>query len=649
MPETDIRTLISLEADDSGVDAARKALKQAVKDQQTLIDAFKRGEKDVDSFNKELSALQKREKGLAGAIDKVTGEFTEQAAAVRELADETARLAREQDEMSTAEGRFDKVSRDVALAGDFESSLRTVGGAFGALGGEVGGAVEKIVSSISEIPAVIEALPKMKESLAGLPQAVSAAATSLGPIGLGIGAVLVVGTAIAGKFAEAQAKAQAAEEARGQALIDINIRSATGDLALSNAREELARLQDEQVGILGSIETKNEDYNEALNENGENWTRLTRLISGTEEGLFNTLTEYDERLEDNRVQQEVLIEAIESGTLATKTRAEVETDAAEAANKLEAEEMKLTAARTAGILSAAQAQAQLVALQQEALKLDEEGLELKRRSINEQKAQLQAELQALKASGDTSDAVTQRIDQLSGSLKNLDNSLGLLSSERIKSAAAANTARKEEEELAKARDETATSTRRARGAGRSIDADVVRRQIADAARGRPTRAEVTRPAADAGASINDILNAQVDLNNALADARQDTVDRLEDLQQTFRDNIDDAFIEGNFLDIAKLQKERKRSERDLLRDEQRDFREIREDGNAEILRLTQENNARRLQIEAQGMQASLNNHRQFWAAAGAISASALRLGGGRRRITAGFTGRTSFQAAPRTS
>ena len=195
MPENDIRTLVSVEADKSGVDAARAALKQVTKEQDKLVDSFARGEIDAKAYNKQLRELETNEKSLKRAIDSVTGEFSEQARAMREAADATAELAREQAELSTVQGRFDKVSQDVALAGDVESGVRTIGGAIGAFGGA---GIESVLSKGGELFAVVEALPKLKSAAAGLPNVIDAAAAAMGTSRTGfIGGMAAVGIALA--------------------------------------------------------------------------------------------------------------------------------------------------------------------------------------------------------------------------------------------------------------------------------------------------------------------------------------------------------------------------------------------------------------------------------------------------------------------
>ena len=97
--------------------------------------------------------------------------------------------------LEEADASFSATTKNVALAGDVESNLRTVGGGLGAAG--LGG-VERGIGMAAEAPAVIEALPRLKESFKGMPATIDAASAALGMsstafmgIGIAIAAALV--------------------------------------------------------------------------------------------------------------------------------------------------------------------------------------------------------------------------------------------------------------------------------------------------------------------------------------------------------------------------------------------------------------------------------------------------------------------------
>jgi fused signal recognition particle receptor len=98
---------------------------------------------------------------------------------------------------------FSRASKDVALAGDVESNIRTLGGAIGAMGGEAGRATEGIIAIGAEFPAVVEAAGRLPAALKGFPASMQAAVTAITGMEVSVAALSIA----AGVFVVAAAAA----------------------------------------------------------------------------------------------------------------------------------------------------------------------------------------------------------------------------------------------------------------------------------------------------------------------------------------------------------------------------------------------------------------------------------------------------------
>jgi hypothetical protein len=274
-------------------------------------------------------------KDVAGQLSRQLEDMGASEKEVAKVVRQYKRLQEEIKEAATAQARFDKVSQDVALAGDVESNLRAVGGAAGAFGF---GGVETGISQIAELPALVEALPRLKESLMGLPSALSAAASSLGPVGLGLGAVALAGAAafklassginkaveeLRREFANLEAVADViassdiAQFESKKAQIELDIRSA--QLLLDNARLREEQLKEEQ-GILKDI------YG---------------LVGTTEaEAAQEEREKQEQAIADLDAQLTNLNEAYNDGTFAASENERAQKEMAEAEEKAAADAMK---------------------------------------------------------------------------------------------------------------------------------------------------------------------------------------------------------------------------------------------------------------------------------------------------------------------
>ena len=136
---TDVITRLILEA--QGTKEAEKQIADLRKEQARLEKEIKEGARSTDLAE--------------GAMKELVAQYKKAIAAERELADEVDRVNDkfgERRKSIDAQNRFDRTSQGVALAGDVESNLRTIGGAAGAFGAR---GIEQGLAGGSEIFAVV--------------------------------------------------------------------------------------------------------------------------------------------------------------------------------------------------------------------------------------------------------------------------------------------------------------------------------------------------------------------------------------------------------------------------------------------------------------------------------------------------------------
>lgn len=218
----DIEQRIRLVLEGRDLQQAERLLADLTREQNKLRKEFKSGERDVDSFLSSMRDLQKEERKTEAVINDVTAALDKQGAATRRANDD-----------------FSKVSSDVALSGDIESGLRTIGGAAGFFGAP---GAEKALAGGGEVFAVVEALPKLKTALAGLPSVLKNAASALGPTGIFVGIVLAGLAVLVAAARRANADMKAAVDARLNVEEEVAARVARGD-STEAVRAEIAELE----------------------------------------------------------------------------------------------------------------------------------------------------------------------------------------------------------------------------------------------------------------------------------------------------------------------------------------------------------------------------------------------------------------------
>jgi hypothetical protein len=599
MPDETLK--LGVDVDDASLQRAKKRLADIAQEQEKLRNEFLRGERNADSFAKELGNLEKEARSLNKALDAL----------------ETPR------EIDVKTEKFDQASRDVALAGDVESNVRTIGGAVGAFGG---GAADSAIGKGAEIFAVVEALPRLKEAAAAIPQTFNTAATAMGTSSAGLAAALGVAAVatIAFNFALKDYNKGIQENKTAiQGAIDI-IRDynqfIAGGGTTDAAQEriaELERMRDAEVKTYQDIQAAQQAFADSStvpafarfrDDFKEFDTQLT-----TSQG---TIGGYD--LEIRKLE-----EAMANGTTAANDAAQAERD--------------LAAERTQQVLTDA-AQAGELAETRERLKdATREQIDAELQSIEVKRINAEAELASLQASGDTSEAAQNRIKELNESLSFLGEKSAQLN--ELRASAKTDKQVEAEKKLAAAREETSrasdkasqseTSSRRESrqrvssgktiggmftgGAARDAAGDSDKNAVDDA---RQKQQEIEQQYQDS------LLEAQIDFNREREKEARRAEFELAKIGREAKRAEEDATRERNFAaaaDVRESAADQKQDLKDQLKFEQRE-REIAYRNQQDDLRRTQQNQLRDLQnslqqrgqMEATFMQNSVNVWQQYF-------------------------------------
>lgn len=176
----DLEQRIRLILEERDLQQAENRLKDITKEQQNLAKEFKAGERSVEGFLNATRELRDEEDKLHAVMLDVNDALDQQSQAT-----------------TRANDAFQRTSEGVALAGDVESGLRTIGGAAGFFGAT---GVERALAGGGEIFATIEALPRLKTALAGMPQVIENVIASIG-VGGAVGGAVAIGAIAALSFA----------------------------------------------------------------------------------------------------------------------------------------------------------------------------------------------------------------------------------------------------------------------------------------------------------------------------------------------------------------------------------------------------------------------------------------------------------------
>lgn len=183
--------------------------------------------------------------------------------------------------------------------------------------------------------------------------------------------------------------------------------------------EDLKKRRDLEAGTLATLQKSYDDFEKQARETAEaNKGLITFLfgaqagtegvanaakgLSADEQALYDQIQESKGKIEGYDTSTQTLTQAQEDGTLAAN-------DAAEA-------EKKLAEERTKQVLSDADAAGKELAAQQKALAATEEQNQKRLTSIDDERAVIQKQVDVLTESGDTSEEVTKKLEDLNGQL-----------------------------------------------------------------------------------------------------------------------------------------------------------------------------------------------------------------------------------------
>jgi tetrahydromethanopterin S-methyltransferase subunit G len=600
---------LGVDVDEASLNRAKKRLEDIEKAQTDLRNSFLRGEKDADAFGKELGNLEKEARSLNKALDAL----------------EQPR------EIDVKTDRFDRTSRDVALAGDFASGSSQVGQGAEDLGLKGAGKAGAIGTAVGDL---VEGVPRLVESAKALPQTFSAAAQAMGTSKIALGALAggLVGLGIALQLATAQAEKQ-----RKAAQEQLDAQRQASEFAATATREELQveldaarrRQQLAQENAQLAVEQQAEARRQLTEATSAETTQVAELAARLHLGAgeFEALRQNVEATKNTSAAAGVEVRSLEQALASGVTAAN---DAAEA-------ERQLAAERTQGILNEAAQAGELEATRLRLTDATREQIDTELQGLEVRKASLEAELASLQASGDTSEEVQNRIKQLTESIDFLGEQATQL--EGLRSSAKTDKQVEAEKKLAAAREETSrasdkasqseTSSRRESrqrvssgktiggmftgGAARDAAGDSDKNAVDDA---RQKQQEIEQQYQDS------LLEAQTDFNREREKEARRAEFELVKIGREAKRAEEDATRERNFAaaaDVRENAADQKQDLKDQLKFEQRE-REIAYRHQQDDLRRTQQNQLRDLQnslqqrgqMEATFMQNSVNVWQQYF-------------------------------------
>lgn len=422
--------IVRYQLDDASVTeatAANDALESALKSQQETVSGI--GDAAQDTAKKLDNAFD-RQSGIKNATNdarQLTNEIDEASLAARNFNDE-----------------FDRVSRDVSLAGDVQSNLGAISGLAGAAGFS-GGA--QAIGVAGEITALTEELPRLKTAIAGMPGVISSAVSALGGIG-GVGLIGALGAVTIGTiaFIDALNRSRAARAEEAREILELRAEEA---IASGQGLDAIRGLRDQRRQELDDINSQIaglEDFAEAVRSldaagsiqdivaDPGTYQELTASVVAELEELnltsqdgATTLQTYNELLDQRSVAEQDLASAQANVTrlLVEEGKArEILNDAIsksiELAGEMEVAEAELIRQRELE-------RAQLEQLSSDALQERVNSLQMEADAIT-------AARDALVASGNTSDAVTAQIEAYDEQLQDLNGTIGFITDDLIANA-----------------------------------------------------------------------------------------------------------------------------------------------------------------------------------------------------------------------
>jgi len=467
--------------------------------------------------------------------------------------------------------RFDRVSRDVGLAGDVQSNLGAIQGLGDAAGFDTGG-----IGVAGEVVVLAEELPRLKESIAGLPQTIGAAAQSLGVTG-GIAvaglAAIALAIKVVGDAAEEQAERLSAQVDN---VRDVNQQIANG-LTSNDIQQRLQELQNAREAEAETLNTTQDSYNQAINDLGV-LGGVAQVASHQEAALAEQIGNSQSAIADYDSEIELLTSALESSAVAANDATAAEKERGQA------------------LLEEANLAGQTVAAQERARNATVASNESRLQSIDNERAAIEAQIAVLQSSGNTSEEVTDRIAELNGQLNQLGQESSFIKDTALDLAKA-----REQEAEAQKQQEKAQQEAQRKAEQTAAEIERAEEQIASARRkvGETTRnarktlaranqditRDLDRTFADiATETARGIRDVQFELANAQFEAQRDAdrdeaqslrahLDTLTDIREDALNSEEDLFRGRDFLGLRDLARDTDRARRQQETAQQREERE----------------------------------------------------------------------------
>lgn len=501
---------------------------------------------------------------------------------LQKLGTEMGTLAKKTGDVSGAVKDLDKQLKSLGASKD---EVRSVAQAFNAAqaesdgggGGKGPNLLQRLGAQGRNLPAVqipgagistdaISNLTRLTGALgeaAGVTKLMASATALLTPV-LGASAASVAGVlAVAGPLViiigglglalKALGDQAAAESKAINAIVDAQrdvAQQIAEGLGSEEAKKQLDELNAKRKAEADLLAKNQQIYNENIENQGA-LTGVLKATSGAEQALSDQIQKSKDLIEGYDTSTQALTQALDDGTLAAN-------DAAEA-------EKKLAEERTKAVLSAADVAGKELAAQQKALNATEEQNTKRLEAIDDEKAVIQAQIDVLTESGDTSEEVAKKIAALNGQL----GSLG-----------------KESEFITK----TALEVSRANDAEKKAKKDAE-----DAAK----KAE----------------QAQTQYTKSIENAGRQFLQSTQDISTRYRNLASDNELKFNrdIIDLTTkfhrdefdIQLKANRAERDAALDQQNDLLKIREDANKEEAAAIQEGDFKALFLARQKAQEML--------------------------------------------
>lgn len=380
--QDDVRIGIGIDVDSPGAMKAITELANIKRSISALGNEFKTGAKDVDTYTKELAALEAKARTLDDVLNSV-GERRRINIQSGAIADPNASAGRG---LRTF-GRELRMLPSTQIPGagigtDAVANIIRVGGAFTDL------------TAKTKVAAV--AAQALTPALGAQAAATAAAYVPIALLAAGFVAIGVAITSLVNSTSQNVDRINSwAENQR-----DLNQRIADG-LTTEDAQTELDSLTEAQERNRQTLATLQGAYDDSQRQLGI-LSGVARVFSGDEEALATQISDTNKEIVKQQGDIDALRLALEDGSLAAN-------DAADA-------EEALAKARTSSLLTEAQQAGELAQLRERVSTMTAEQITSEMEAVERRRVGVEAELAVLQSSGDTSEEVAKKIAQLTGQL-----------------------------------------------------------------------------------------------------------------------------------------------------------------------------------------------------------------------------------------